>query len=83
MRWQNITSGKMAEAIELSKGVCVLWMGGVEHYGKHLPLGVDVLNGKMAELAAEKEPVVMFPDMYFGEKWEPVNIRGQLFFQAN
>ena len=80
MKWQNITSGKMAEAIEISKGVCVLWVGCIEHHGKHLPLGQDALAGKMAELAAEKEPVVVFPEMYFGEKTGAGAFQGTVIF---
>lgn len=80
MRWQNIRSGKLAEAIEESKGVCVLCMGCVEHHGKHLPLGQDVLAGKIVELASEKEPIVMFPDMYFGEKTGAGEFQGTIIF---
>lgn len=80
MRWERIRSGKLAEAIELSKGVCYLHMGCIEHHGKHLPLGQDVLAGKIVELAAEKEPIVMFPDMYFGEKTGAGEFQGTVIF---
>ena len=67
MRWDYIVSGEFNKYVEESKGVCILPLGCVEHHAKHLPLGQDVFSYKLAEMAAEKERVVIFPPMYFGD----------------
>ncbi len=67
MLWENLTSLDFAEAMQ-STGVCVLALGVLERHSNHLPLGTDFLNGhKIACLAAEKEPAVVFPPFYFGQ----------------
>ena len=83
MRWEEILSGQMDKAVEESKGVCVLTVGCMEHHGKHLPLGMDVLftEGIVAE-AAKKEPVVIFPPMYFGEKQGAGEFQGTIMFSS-
>ena len=81
MLWTEILSGQFDKAVEESKGVCGLVVGCVEHHGKHLPLGQDVIHaGGIAELAAEKEPIVLFPHMYFGEKQGAGEFAGTIIF---
>jgi len=51
--------------------VCLLVAGVIEKHGDHLPLGTDFLIGhKIACLAAEKEPAVVWPPFYFGQIYE-------------
>jgi creatinine amidohydrolase len=46
-------------------------MGVVEKHSEHLPLGTDYFNAhRIACLAAEKEPAVVFPPFYFGQIYE-------------
>jgi creatinine amidohydrolase len=70
MRWEELTASELEKAVQ-ETGVCVVAMGVVEKHGEHLPLGTDFLNAhKIACLAAEKEPAVVFPPFYFGQIYE-------------
>jgi creatinine amidohydrolase len=70
MQWENLTSPDFARAVK-DTGVCVLALGVLERHSEHLPLGTDFLNGhKIACLAAEIEPAVVFPPFYFGQIYE-------------
>ncbi|MBQ4606770.1 MAG: creatininase family protein, partial [Clostridia bacterium] len=54
--------------LEQTNRVCAINIGCVEKHGQHLPLGTDTLEGsKILELAAEREPVCVFPHLYFGD----------------
>lgn len=83
MLWTDILSGQFEAAVEESKRTCVLVVGCVEHHGKHLPLGQDVIHaGGVVEIAAKKEPVVIFPHMYFGEKQGAGEFKGTIMFSS-
>lgn len=70
MQWEQLTATDFKKAVE-ETGVCVVAMGVVEKHGEHLPLGTDFLNAhKIATLAAQKEPAVVFPPFYFGQIYE-------------
>ena len=70
MQWENLTAGEFKQAVAQT-GVCVIALGVMEKHGDHLPLGTDFLNGhKLACLAAEKEPAVVWPPFYFGQIYE-------------
>ena len=70
MQWENLTSEEFAKAVSLT-GVCIIAMGVVEKHSEHLPLGTDYLNGhKIASMASEKEPAVVFPPTYYGQIYE-------------
>jgi creatinine amidohydrolase len=70
MQWEQLTAPDFAKAVD-ETGVCVITFGVVERHSEHLPLGTDYLNGhKIACLAAEKEPAVVFPPFYFGQIYE-------------
>jgi creatinine amidohydrolase len=70
MQWEQLTAREFKAAVE-ETGLCVVAAGVIEKHGKHLPLGTDFLNAhKMATLAAEKEPAVVFPPFYFGQIYE-------------
>ena len=83
MLWTEIMSGQFEKAVERSKGVCVMVVGCVEQHGHHLPLGQDVIHtAGIVELAAKKEPVVIFPHMYFGEKQGAGEFPGTIIFST-
>lgn len=71
MQWEQLTAAEFSAAVEESKRVCVIAFGVVEKHSAHLPLGTDYLNGhRIASLAAEREPAVVFPPFYFGQIYE-------------
>jgi len=71
VRWEELTAADFRQAIEQSKGTCILPIGILEKHGPHLPLGTDLLNVRYASLhAAEKEFVLVFPEYYFGQIFE-------------
>ena len=83
MLWTEILSGQFEAAVEEAKGVCALVVGCVEQHGNHLPMGQDVIHaGGVTELAAKKEPVVIFPHMYFGEKQGAGEYPGTIMFSS-
>lgn len=70
MQWEQLTSTDFAAAVR-ETGVCILTFGVIEKHSEHLPLGTDYLNGhRLASLAAEREPAVVFPPFYFGQIYE-------------
>ncbi|HOT90545.1 MAG TPA: creatininase family protein [Anaerolineae bacterium] len=70
MQWENLTVAAFAEAVRTT-GVCILALGVLEKHSEHLPLGTDYLNAhKIACIAAEREPAVVFPPFYFGQIYE-------------
>lgn len=76
MQWENLTVGDFTQAVKESE-TCVIALGVLEKHSEHLPLGTDVLNGhKIACMAAEKEPAVVFPQFYFGQIYEAKHFPG-------
>jgi creatinine amidohydrolase len=70
MQWEQLTSPDFARAVQ-ETGVCLVACGVVERHSEHLPLGTDYMNGhRIACLAAEMEPAVVFPPFYFGQIYE-------------
>jgi len=70
MQWEQLTSSGFAQAV-LETRVCIVALGVVEKHSEHLPLGTDFLNAhRIACLAAEREPAVVFPPFYFGQIYE-------------
>ena len=70
MQWEHLTSADFAQAVRQA-GVCVIALGVIEKHSDHLPLGTDFLNGhRLACLAADVEPAVVFPPFYFGQIYE-------------
>jgi creatinine amidohydrolase len=66
--WEELTGADFREAIQQSKGTCLLPFGILEKHGPHLPLGTDLLNVRYAALhAAAEEFAVVFPEYYFGQ----------------
>jgi len=70
MQWEQLTSDDFRTAVEQT-GVCLLALGVLERHSTHLPLGTDMLNAhRIACMAAEREPAVVFPQWYFGQIYE-------------
>src|SRR5246127_3783866 len=70
-KWEELTAADFRDAIQLSKGTCLLPFGILEKHGPHLPLGTDLLNVRHASLqAAQLEYAVVFPQYYFGQIFE-------------
>lgn len=70
MQWEQLTWADFERAVE-DTGVALLTMGVIEKHSDHLPLGTDTLNvHKIASLAADEEPAVVFPPFYFGQIYE-------------
>jgi creatinine amidohydrolase len=83
MLWENIISNDFPAAVEQAKGVCVVPIGCLEKHGPHSPLGTDIIAPReMAISAAKKEPVVIFPTMYFGEKSGAGEFPGTVIFSV-
>jgi len=62
MLWQDLREEQFEEAIEKSKGVCIIPVGCLEKHGQHSPVGTDYYIAlSIAERAAEMEDVVIFP----------------------
>ena len=81
MLWSELRQDEFLNAVEESKGVCILPIGCVEAHGIHLPLACDVMHAEAhCKLAAEREPVVVFPPIYFGEKAGAGEYPGTIIF---
>lgn len=81
MLWENIISNDFPAAVEASKGVCVVPIGCLEKHGPHSPVGTDtIIATNCCIQAAELEPVVVFPTMYFGEKSGAGEFAGTVIF---
>ena len=81
MQWENLTSTDFRKAVAKT-GVCVIAAGVIEKHSEHLPLGTDFLNGhKLACLATEKEPAVVFPSFYFGQIYEAACFPGTVMLK--
>lgn len=84
MLWENLREEEFENAIEASKGVCVLPLGCLEKHGQHLPVGTDVIHiTEIAKLTSEKEPFCIFPTMYFGEKTGAGEFKGTVIFSSH
>src|SRR5260221_13553482 len=71
VKWEELTAAEFRDAIQISKGACLLPFGILEKHGPHLPLGTDLLNVRHASLqAAQQEYAVVFPQYYFGQIFE-------------
>jgi creatinine amidohydrolase len=81
VKWEELSAADFRQAIEQSKGTCLLPFGILEKHGPHLPLGTDLLNVRYASLhAAEKEYAVVFPEYYFGQIFEAKHEPGTIAY---
>src|SRR5690242_7496212 len=83
VKWEELTAGDFAAAIQKSQGTCLLPFGIVEKHGPHLPLGTDLINVRYASLhGAGQEYAVVFPDYYFGQIFEARHEPGTVAYSA-
>src|SRR5260370_40422945 len=81
VKWEELTAADFREAIQQSKGTCLLPFGILEKHGPHLPLGTDLLNVRYASLqAAQQEFAVVFPQYYFGQIFEATHEPGTVAY---
>jgi creatinine amidohydrolase len=81
VKWEELTAADFRQAIEQSKGTCLLPFGILEKHGPQLPLGTDLLNVRYAALhAAEQEYAVVFPEYYFGQIFEAKHEAGTIAY---
>src|ERR1700675_3076722 len=81
VKWEELTAADFRQAIEQSKGTCLLPFGILEQHGPQLPLGTDLLNVRYASVhAAEKEYAVVFPKYYFGQIFEAKHEPGTIAY---
>src|SRR5712664_3106453 len=75
-KWEELTAADFRQAIQQSKGTCLLPFGILEKHGPHLPLGTDLLNVRYASLhAAEQEYAVVFPNIISARSLRPSTSR--------
>ena len=83
VKWEELTAEDFRQAIQQSKGACLLPFGILEKHGPHLPLGTDLLNVRYAALhAAEQEFAVVFPEYYFGQIFEAKHEPGTVAYSV-
>lgn len=83
MLWEDLREEEFKEAIEKSKGVCILPVGCLEKHGQHLPVGTDVIHiTEIAKISAQKEYAVVFPTIYAGEKTGAQNFKGTVVYSS-
>src|SRR5438874_1593181 len=81
VKWEELTAADFRDAIQQSRGTCVLPFGILEKHGPHLPLGTDLLNVRHASLqAAQQEFAVVFPQYYFGQIFEAKHEPGTIAY---
>ena len=79
MQWELLNGRDFEQAVGDTGGICVAPLGSLERHGDHMSLGTDYLNAhKIACLAAEIEPVVVFPGFYFGQVCESMASPGTI-----
>ena len=83
MRWDELSSDRFAEAVVQCERTCVIALGVIERHGPHMPLGTDMLNGlHLCELAAKREPVIIFPPWFLGQIYEAKCFPGTITIPA-
>ncbi|PKM62089.1 MAG: hypothetical protein CVU97_06385 [Firmicutes bacterium HGW-Firmicutes-21] len=83
MTWENLNVLEFKDAIDKSKGVCVLPIGCLEKHGNHLPLGTDITIARyICERAAELEEFMLFPYYPFGQVSEVRHKLGTIALSA-
>jgi creatinine amidohydrolase len=66
MFWVELTSDAFPGAVRKADGVCLVPLGCVERHAHHLPLFTDMITARdVCRRAAELEPALIFPDVYF------------------
>src|SRR5256885_14422138 len=83
VKWEELTAADFRDAIQQSKGTCLLPFGILEKHGPHLPLGTDLLNVRHASLqAAQREYAVVFrSEEHTSELQSPCNLVCRLLLE--
>jgi creatinine amidohydrolase len=77
MKWEELTGGTFEQAVQQAAGVCAIPIGVIEYHGPHLPLGTDMMHvQELATAAAEREPVIVYPQYHFGVNVETKHYPG-------
>ncbi len=83
VHWEDLTANDFVQALKQSNGTCMISIGIIEKHGPTGPMGTDLMNGRyVAELAAKKEFVIIFPPYYFGQISEARHQPGTLAYPA-
>jgi creatinine amidohydrolase len=83
VKWEELTAGDFAAAIQKAQGTCVLPFGIIEKHGPHLPLGTDLINVRYAAVhGAEEEYAVVFPEYFYGQIFEAKHEPGTMAYSA-
>lgn len=70
-RWEFLTVSEFEEAREKAGRVAMVPIGSLETHGPHLPLGNDGLKiGKIADMVAQVEPVVVLPTLFYTQSYQ-------------
>lgn len=82
MLWECLTSPDIKEAVD-KKLIAVLPIGSVEIHGPHMPTGTDSLTiREIVRKAAEKEPAVVLPALYYAYVPENRHFPGTISLSA-
>jgi creatinine amidohydrolase len=82
-KWEELTAADFRDAVQQSKGTCLLPFGILEKHGPHLPLGTDLLNVRYTSLhAADQEYALVFPEYYFGQIFEARHEPGTIAYSS-
>lgn len=79
MLWEELREEEFEAAIEKTEGLCVIPVGCFEMHGQHLPVATDVFEADaIVKMAAEIEPVCVFPAFRFGDVSSLVEWKGSV-----
>lgn len=82
-KMEELSSPRFVQALELSKGVCIIPLGIIEKHGPHLPLGTDLFEARQAATeAAKKEYAVVFPPYFAGQIFEAKHQPGTIAYSS-
>ncbi len=83
-KWEELTAGDFARALEASAGTCALPLGILEKHGPSGPLGTDLINVRyVTALAAREEYTVIFPEYYVGQIFEAEHQPGTIAYSSH
>ena len=82
-RWEFLTPPEFKK-LAAEEQLCILPIGSLERHGEHMPFGTDGLVAhKVACLASEQEPCVVFPAWWFGQVHEASCFTGTINFPTD
>jgi len=74
MQWELLTAPKLLKARQECGGVAILPIGSLEKHGEHMPTGIDTIAvHRKCVAAAEKEPAVVLPPLWYTNVLEMKN----------